>query len=430
MVVPLRLAVVRSDQLRHTPSPAEAPVHFPRGTPPGPRATIEPCLRTPDASHHQLGHRDQACLHRGGRRRLRSARPGSAPPASSRSRAASSRRCTAAASGRCASTWASARPRRPTSASASASTTARPGVSVAFDLPTQMGYDSDDPMAAGEVGKVGVAIDTVEDMKTLFDRHPDGQRHDVDDDQRAGGDAAAAVRAGGGGAGRRSARASAGRSRTTSSRSTSRAGRSSIPPQAGAPADHRHLRVLRARTSRAGTRSRSPATTCARRDATAAQEIAFTFADGIAYVEAAIAAGLDVDAFAPRLSFFWGCHNNFFEEVAKFRAARRLWARIMRERFGAKDPKSLKLRFHTQTDGATLTAQQPREQRRARRVPGDGRGARRDAVAAHELVRRGARPADGGLGAARAAHAADPRATRRASPTPPTRSPARTSSSR
>jgi methylmalonyl-CoA mutase, N-terminal domain len=92
---------------------------------------------------------------------------------------------------------------------------------------------------------------------------------------------------------------------------------------------------------------------------TAAQEIAFTFADGIAYVEAAIAAGLDVDAFAPRLSFFWGCHNNFFEEVAKFRAARRLWARIMKERFGAREPSSLKLRFHTQTDGATLTAQQP-----------------------------------------------------------------------
>jgi methylmalonyl-CoA mutase N-terminal domain/subunit len=92
---------------------------------------------------------------------------------------------------------------------------------------------------------------------------------------------------------------------------------------------------------------------------TAVQEIAFTFADAIAYVEAAVAAGLGVDEFAPRLSFFWGCHNNFFEEVAKFRAARRLWAHIMRERFGAKDPNSMKLRFHTQTDGATLTAQQP-----------------------------------------------------------------------
>jgi methylmalonyl-CoA mutase N-terminal domain/subunit len=92
---------------------------------------------------------------------------------------------------------------------------------------------------------------------------------------------------------------------------------------------------------------------------TAVQEIAFTFADGIAYVEAALAAGLDVDAFAPRLSFFWGCHNNFFEEVAKFRAARQLWARIMRDRFGAKDPRSMMLRFHTQVDGCTLTAQQP-----------------------------------------------------------------------
>jgi methylmalonyl-CoA mutase N-terminal domain/subunit len=93
--------------------------------------------------------------------------------------------------------------------------------------------------------------------------------------------------------------------------------------------------------------------------ATAAQEIAFTLADGIAYVQAAIAAGLEVDAFAPRLSFFFACHMNFFEEVAKFRAARRLWARIMAERFGAQDPRSLALRFHTQTGGATLTAQQP-----------------------------------------------------------------------
>jgi methylmalonyl-CoA mutase N-terminal domain/subunit len=92
---------------------------------------------------------------------------------------------------------------------------------------------------------------------------------------------------------------------------------------------------------------------------TAVQEIAFTFADGIAYVEAALAAALDIDSFAPRLSFFWGCHNNFFEEVAKFRAARRLWARLMRDRFGAKDPRSMMLRFHTQTDGCTLTAQQP-----------------------------------------------------------------------
>ena len=93
--------------------------------------------------------------------------------------------------------------------------------------------------------------------------------------------------------------------------------------------------------------------------ATAAQEIAFTLADGIAYVQAAIDAGLDVDDFAPRLSFFFACHQQFFEEIAKFRAARRLWARIMRERFGAKDPRSLTLRFHTQTGGATLTAQQP-----------------------------------------------------------------------
>src|SRR5688500_7929210 len=92
---------------------------------------------------------------------------------------------------------------------------------------------------------------------------------------------------------------------------------------------------------------------------TAVQEVAFTIADGIAYVEAALAAGLDVDDFAPRLSFFFACHMNFFEEIAKFRAARRLWARVMKERFGATNPKSMMLRFHTQTGGATLTAQQP-----------------------------------------------------------------------
>ena len=108
-----------------------------------------------------------------------------------------------------------------------------------------------------------------------------------------------------------------------------------------------------------GTPSRSPATTSARPGSTAVQELAFTLANGIAYVEAAVAAGLAVDDFAPRLSFFWNAHNNLFEEVAKYRAARRMWARIMTERFGAKDQRSKMLRFHTQTGGSTLTAQQP-----------------------------------------------------------------------
>ena len=121
--------------------------------------------------------------------------------------------------------------------------------------------------------------------------------------------------------------------------------------------------------------------------ATAAQEIAFTLANGIAYVQAALDAGLKIDDFAPRLSFFFACHMHFFEEIAKFRAARRMWARIMTERFEAKDPRSAMLRFHTQTGGATLTAQQPREQHRPHGARSDGRGTRRHTVVAHQLVR-------------------------------------------
>ena len=116
------------------------------------------------------------------------------------------------------------------------------------------------------------------------------------------------------------------------------------------------------------------------------QEVAFTLANGIEYVQAAIDAGLEVDDFAPQLSFFFNAHNNFLEEVAKFRAARRLWARIMRERFGAKDPKSWQLRFHTQTAGSTLTAQQPDNNIVRVDAPGAGRGARRHAEPAHQLA--------------------------------------------
>jgi len=231
------------------------------------------------------------------------------------------------------------------------------GASIAFDLPTQMGYDSDDPVAASEVGKVGVAVDTLEDMRTLF--------RDVPMDQI-----------------------------TTSMTTNAPAAMVRLLYQLAAEeqgADPKKLGgtiqndVLKEYIAR-GTFIFPPKPAlrlitdtfayCAlelpkwntisisgyhMREAgcTAAQEIAFTFADGIAYVEAAIAAGLHVDAVAPRLSFFWGCHNNFFEEIAKFRAARNLWAHIMKDRFGAENPNSLKLRFHTQTDGATLTAQQP-----------------------------------------------------------------------
>jgi methylmalonyl-CoA mutase, N-terminal domain len=231
------------------------------------------------------------------------------------------------------------------------------GLSVAFDLPTQIGLDSDDPLSAGEVGKVGVAIDSLEDMLRLFDGIPLG---------------------------------------SVSTSMTINATASTLLCLYVAVARRQNVRaedlqgtiqndILKEYVAR-GTYIYPPAPSmrlitdtfayCAReipkwntisisgyhiREAgsTAAQEIAFTLADAIAYVEAAVAAGLKVDEFGPRLSFFFNAHNNLLEEVAKFRAARRLWARVMRERFGARDPRSLMLRFHTQTAGSTLTAQQP-----------------------------------------------------------------------
>ena len=143
--------------------------------------------------------------------------------------------------------------------------------------------------------------------------------------------------------------------------------------------------------------------------ATPAQEIAFTLANGIEYVRAAIAAGQDVDDFAPRLAFFFVSRTTFLEEVAKFRAARRIWAQVMRDEFGAKNPKSLMLRFHTQTAGVQLTAQQPEVNLVRVAVQGARRGARRHAVAAHQLLRRGDRAADREGRAARAAHPAGAR---------------------
>ncbi len=231
------------------------------------------------------------------------------------------------------------------------------GLSVAFDLPTQMGYDSDHPRAEGEVGRTGVAIDSIEDMRRLFEQIP------LD--------------------------------RVSTSMTINAtapillllyelvAEEQGIPPERlSGTVQNDILKEYAAR----GTYIYPPGPSmrlvtdlfayCAERlprwntisisgyhmreaGATAVQEVAFTLANGIAYVRAALDAGLEVDTFAPRLSFFFACHQHFFEEVAKFRAARRLWARIMAERFGAKDPRSLMLRFHTQTGGATLTAQQP-----------------------------------------------------------------------
>jgi len=231
------------------------------------------------------------------------------------------------------------------------------GLSVAFDLPTQIGYDSDDPMAVGEVGKVGVAIDSLADMERLFEGIPLGQ---VSTSMTINAPASILL-----------------------------AMYIAVGEKQGVPAHE--LRgtiqndILKEYIAR-GTYIFPPKPSmrlitdifayCAKevpkwntisisgyhiREAgsTAVQEVAFTLANGIAYVQAAVDAGLDVDQFAPRLSFFFNAHNHFFEEIAKFRAARRLWAKIMKNRFHASNERSLQLRFHTQTGGSTLTAQQP-----------------------------------------------------------------------
>ncbi|MEP0545353.1 MAG: methylmalonyl-CoA mutase family protein [Rhodothermales bacterium] len=231
------------------------------------------------------------------------------------------------------------------------------GLSVAFDLPTQIGYDSDDAMAEGEVGKVGVAIDSLDDMERLFDGIPlakvttsmtinatapillalyvavaKKQGADLD---RLGGTIQNDIL-----------------------KEYAARGTYIFPPRPSM----RFITDTFAWCAREVPRWNTISISgyhIREAGSTAAEELAFTLANGIAYVEAALAAGLDVDVFGQRLSFFFNAHNNFFEEVAKFRAARRLWARIMRERFGATEPKAMQCRFHTQTGGSTLAAQQP-----------------------------------------------------------------------
>ena len=231
------------------------------------------------------------------------------------------------------------------------------GLSVAFDLPTQIGYDSDDEMAAGEVGKVGVAIDTLADMETLLDAIPLAK---VSISMTINSTAAvllAMVLA----VARRQGVAWSELQGTIQNdllKEYIARGTYRFPPRPS-------LRLITDIFAFCGREVPKWNTISISgyhiREAgsTAAQEIAFTLANGREYVRAAVAAGLDIDDFAPRLSFFFNAHNNFLEEVAKFRAARRMWARMMREEFGAKDEKSWLLRFHTQTAGSTLTAQQP-----------------------------------------------------------------------
>ncbi len=231
------------------------------------------------------------------------------------------------------------------------------GLSVAFDLPTQIGYDSDHPLAKGEVGKVGVAIDSLKDMEKLLQGIPldkvstsmtinapasvllamyivVGEKQGVDSQQLSG------------------------TIQNDILKEYIARGTYIFPPKPSMRlitdifaycADHlpkwNTISISGYHIREAGS--------------TAVQEVAFTLANGIAYVESALKAGLEIDQFGPRLAFFFNAHNHFFEEIAKFRAARRLWAHIMKTRFGAKNPRSLQLRFHTQTGGSTLTAQQP-----------------------------------------------------------------------
>jgi methylmalonyl-CoA mutase, N-terminal domain len=231
------------------------------------------------------------------------------------------------------------------------------GLSVAFDLPTQIGLDSDNPLAIGEVGKVGVAIDSIEDMQRLFDGI---DLTAISTSMTINATAsillalyvAVARRQG------RDIRKLSGTVQNDVLKEYIARGTYIYPPQQA-------MRIITDvfawanenvpewnTISISGYHMREAGST-------AVQEVAFTLGNGIAYVEAAIRAGLDVDKFAPRLSFFFNAHNNFLEEVAKFRAARRMWAKIMRDRFKAKNPKSWMLRFHAQTAGSTLTAQQP-----------------------------------------------------------------------
>ena len=231
------------------------------------------------------------------------------------------------------------------------------GLSVAFDLPTQIGYDSDDPLALGEIGKVGVPICTLEDMELLFQGIPLDR---VSTSMTINSTAsillclymAAAKRQG------VPREKLSGTVQNDILKEYIARGTYAYPPRSSMRLVVDVFKYCAEFVPRWNTISVS-GYHMREAGATAVQELAFTLANGIAYVQAAVDAGLPVDSFAPRISFFFVAQNNLFEEVAKFRAARRMWARIMKDRFGAADPRSMMLRFHTQTAGVSLTAQQP-----------------------------------------------------------------------
>src|ERR1043165_6199886 len=231
------------------------------------------------------------------------------------------------------------------------------GLSVAFDLPTQIGLDSDDPLAAGEVGKVGVGIDSLEDMERLFDGIPLGE---VSTSMTINATAAILLCLYVAVAKRQGVTADKlqGTIQNDILKEYIARGTYIYPPAPSLRLVTDTFAFCAAEVPNWNTISIS-GYHIREAGSTAVQEGAFTLADAAAYVESALAAGLKVDEFAPRLSFFFNAHNNLLEEVAKFRAARRLWARLMRERFHARDPRSQMLRFHTQTAGSSLLAQQP-----------------------------------------------------------------------
>ena len=231
------------------------------------------------------------------------------------------------------------------------------GLSVAFDLPTQMGFDADSPRALGEVGKVGVSICSVDDMAVLLDGLPLGE---VSTSMTINATAPVLLSLYAAVAERQGVALEAlqGTVQNDVLKEYIARGTYIYPPGPSLRLITNLFAFCAKKVPRWNPISIS-GYHIREAGSTAAQEVGFTLADGIAYVEAAKSAGLDVDAFAPRLSFFFNVHNDFLEEVAKFRAARRLWARLMKERFGAKDPRSMMLRFHAQTAGSTLTAQQP-----------------------------------------------------------------------
>lgn len=231
------------------------------------------------------------------------------------------------------------------------------GISVAFDLPTQIGFDSDSPHAVGEVGRVGVAVCSLEDMHILFDGIP---LDEISTSMTINSTAAVLMALYIAEARSRGIPESnlAGTVQNDILKEFIARGTYIFPPEQSLRLVTDVIEYCRSHLPKWNTISIS-GYHIREAGSTAIQELAFTFANAIAYVDSALARGLAVDDFGKRLAFFWGCHNNFFEEVAKFRAARKIWARIMRERFGATEVDSWKLRFHTQTAGCTLTAQQP-----------------------------------------------------------------------